>query len=59
VSGRGSVDMPRGANVASAWRVIRTRWLVAIALAVVAGIGALVFVDETDRSEAGLDDLGE
>ena len=51
--------MPRGANVASAWRVIRTRWLVAITIEVVAGIGELVNVDETDRSEAGLEDLGQ
>ncbi len=39
--------------------MIKTRWLVAFTVAAVAAIGALVYVDETYRSEAGLDDLGE
>jgi signal transduction histidine kinase len=39
--------------------MIRTRWLVAIAVIVVAGIGALVYRDETARSDAALDDLGD
>ena len=39
--------------------MIRTRWLVAMTIVAVAGIGELVYRDETDRSEAALDDLGE
>ncbi|MEO8552740.1 MAG: hypothetical protein ABI678_22335, partial [Kofleriaceae bacterium] len=39
--------------------VIRTRWFVVITIAVVAAIGALVYQDETRRSEAALGDLGE
>jgi signal transduction histidine kinase len=39
--------------------MIKTRWLVAFTVAVVGLIGALVYSDETDRSEAALDDLGE
>ncbi|MEP6859382.1 MAG: ATP-binding protein [Deltaproteobacteria bacterium] len=39
--------------------MIRTRWLVAIVIIVVAGIGALVYRDETARSDAALEDLGE
>ncbi len=46
-------------RAAGALFVIRTRWLVATALAVVVAIGALVYLDETDRSEAGLGDLGD
>lgn len=38
--------------------VVKTPWLVAIAVAVVVGIGAVVYVDETNRSEAALGDLG-
>jgi two-component system, NtrC family, sensor kinase len=39
--------------------MIRTRWLVALTIATVAVIGGLVYRDETSRSEAALDDLGE
>jgi signal transduction histidine kinase len=39
--------------------VIRTRWFVVGTIAIVAAIGALVYSDETERSEAALDDLGE
>jgi signal transduction histidine kinase len=39
--------------------MIKTRWLVAITLAVVVAIGGLVYIDETDRSDAALEDLGE
>ena len=39
--------------------VIRTRWLVIGTLAIVIAIGALVYADETARSEAALDDLGD
>ena len=39
--------------------VIRTRWLVVVTIAAVAAIGGLVYRDETNRSEAALDDLGE
>jgi signal transduction histidine kinase len=46
-SGRGAASM------------IRTRWLITIAVVVVAGIGALVYQDEVHRSDAALDDLGE
>ena len=38
--------------------MIRTRWLVASMLCVVAAIGALVYWDELNRSEAGLFQLG-
>ena len=38
---------------------IRPRWLVAAAIAVVGAIGGMVYVDETNRSEAALADLGE
>ncbi|MEO6777372.1 MAG: ATP-binding protein [Kofleriaceae bacterium] len=40
-------------------QVIRTRWFVVITIAIVAAIGALVYHDETRRSEAALGDLGE
>ena len=39
--------------------VIRTRWLVVGTIAIVAAIGALVYADETNRSEAALDELGD
>jgi len=39
--------------------MIKTRWLVTITLTVVVAIGALVYIDETDRSDAALEDLGE
>src|SRR5882757_3969302 len=39
--------------------MIRTRWLVVLTIATVAVIGGLVYRDETSRSEAALDDLGE
>ena len=38
---------------------IQTRWLVALTIATVGVIGGLVYRDETDRSEAALEDLGE
>jgi signal transduction histidine kinase len=38
--------------------VIRTRWLVLFTIAVVVASGVLVYLSETDRSEAALDDLG-
>jgi signal transduction histidine kinase len=38
--------------------MIRTRWLVVVAVLVVGAIGALEYDEETDRSEAGLRDLG-
>ena len=44
---------------AGASSMIRTRWLIAIAVVVVAGIGALVYQDELKRSDAALQDLGE
>lgn len=39
--------------------LIHTGWFVAITVVVVGVIGALVYYDETDRSEAALEDLGE
>ncbi len=62
--------MPRGLEVAYFGRgglhgatrdvlVIRTRWLVILTVAMVAAIGTLVYVDETDRSDAALGDLGD
>ncbi len=39
--------------------MIRTRWLVILTIATVAVIGGLVYRDETARSEAALEDLGE
>src|SRR3569623_2909308 len=44
---------------AGASSMIRTRWLIAIAVVGVAGIGALVYQDELKRSDAALQDLGE
>ncbi len=38
---------------------IQTRWLVAFTIATVAIIGGIVYRDETNRSEAALDDLGD
>ena len=38
--------------------MIRTRWLVVSMLCVIVAIGALVYWDETNRSEAGLRQLG-
>ncbi|HEX7702034.1 MAG TPA: histidine kinase dimerization/phospho-acceptor domain-containing protein, partial [Kofleriaceae bacterium] len=39
--------------------MIRTRWFVVLTIAVVAAIGALVYRDETARSEAALGELGQ
>jgi len=39
--------------------VIRTRWLVLSMVTAVVAIGALAYWDERQRSEAGLDDLGD
>ena len=39
--------------------VIRTGWFVALTIVVVAAIGGLVYVDEIERSDAALEDLGE
>src|SRR5664279_886520 len=39
--------------------MIRTRWFVVLTIAVVAAIGALVYRDETARSEAALAELGQ
>ncbi|MEO8846331.1 MAG: ATP-binding protein [Kofleriaceae bacterium] len=39
--------------------MIRTRWFVVLTIAVVAAIGALVYHDETARSEAELGELGQ
>lgn len=44
-------------RTARALSAIRTRWLVAATIGVVAAIGALVYFGETERSEAGLGDL--
>ena len=38
---------------------IKTRWLVVLTIAVVGVIGGLVYRDETQRSEAALEDLGD
>ena len=38
--------------------MIRTRWLVLFTIAVVVGSGVLVYLSETDRSDAALEDLG-
>lgn len=39
--------------------IMRTRWFVLLTVAVVAAIGALVYIDEITRSDAALGDLGE
>jgi two-component system NtrC family sensor kinase len=53
------MDISHGAKFASSvLAVIKTRWLVAVTVIVVAAIGVLVYTDETARSEAALDDLG-
>src|ERR1700759_3849673 len=39
--------------------MIRTGWFVALTIVVGGAIGGLVYYDETERSEAALEDLGE
>src|SRR5882724_9770722 len=58
-AGSSLADWPSVRRVLGAALVIRTRWLVLSMVTAVVAIGALAYWDERQRSEAGLDDLGD